>query len=91
MIDARRPQQVPGAVVSGRGSAPVLVGPGATGPLGLNETALAIWDLCDGNTSVEEMVAAVIELTGLDTVQVTHDVTGVVEEFAQHGLVTLGG
>lgn len=90
MTDIRRPQKIAGTAVSGRGSSPVLVAPGA-GPLGLNETALAIWDLCDGNTSVDEMVTAVVELTGLDTEHVTRDVAGVVGEFARLGLVTFGG
>ena len=89
MTDHRRPLRSPGAHLSGRGSEPVLAEAGRT--MGLNETALAIWDLCDGRTTVAEMVTAVIELTGLDTEHVTRDVAGVVGEFARLGLVTFGG
>ena len=88
VTDDRRPMQVAGATVSGRGSEPVLVESGRS--LGLNETALAIWDLCDGRTTVDEMVDAVVELTGLDVEQVGRDVVGVIEEFRSLGLVTFG-
>lgn len=89
MSDDRRPRRVPGALVSGRGSEPVLVDDGRS--LGLNETALAIWDLCDGSTTVDEMVDSVVELTGVDPGQVSRDVVGVIEEFRALGLVTFGG
>jgi pyrroloquinoline quinone biosynthesis protein D len=57
--------------------------------LGLNETALAIWDLCDGSTTVAEMVVAVVELTGIDADQVTADVVRVVDEYTRLGIVTI--
>lgn len=88
MTDHRRPLRSPDVQLSGRGSAPVLAEAGRT--LGLNETALAIWDLCDGRTTVDEMVVAVVELTGIDADQVSDDVGRVVEEFRHLGLVTFG-
>jgi hypothetical protein len=86
MTDDRRPVRAPDAHLSGRASGPVLVFTGRT--LGLNETALAIWDLCDGSTSVDEMVVAVVELTGIDETPVRADVVRVVDEFAALGVVT---
>lgn len=32
----------------------------------VNDTARAIWELCDGQTSADEMAEAVAQLTGLD-------------------------
>lgn len=54
----------------------------------LNETALAIWDLCDGETSPEEMVTAVVELTGMHPDVVTEDVERILGEFEEAGLLT---
>jgi pyrroloquinoline quinone biosynthesis protein D len=87
MTDTRCPARAPGARLSGRGSRPVLDFAGRT--LGLNETALAIWDLCDGSTTVAEMVVAVVELTGIDADQVTADVVRVVDEYTRLGIVTI--
>jgi PqqD family protein of HPr-rel-A system len=54
----------------------------------LNETALAIWDLCDGQTSPEEMVTAVVELTGMHPDVVTEDVERILKEFEDAGLLS---
>ncbi len=54
----------------------------------LNETALAIWDLCDGQTSPDEMVTAVCELTGMHPDIVTEDVQRILGEFEEAGLLT---
>jgi PqqD family protein of HPr-rel-A system len=54
----------------------------------LNETALAIWDLCDGQTSPEEMVTAVCELTGMHPDIVSEDVQRILGEFEEAGLLT---
>jgi PqqD family protein of HPr-rel-A system len=54
----------------------------------LNETALAIWDLCDGQTSADEMVTAVCELTGMHPDIVTEDVQRILGEFEEAGLLT---
>ena len=88
MTDHRRPIRVVGVSVSGRDSAPTLVG--APEIFRLNETALAIWDLCDGATTVDEMVDAVVEL-GLDDAQARADVQGVVDEFERLGVITASG
>lgn len=72
-------------MLAGRNSEPTLVG--APQILKLNETALAIWDLCDGATTVDEMVEAVVEL-GLDEQRARTDVEGVVDEFERLGVIT---
>jgi hypothetical protein len=40
----------------------------------LNDSARAIWELCDGETNPEEMAAAVSELTGLSRERAQADV-----------------
>lgn len=53
----------------------------------LNPSAFAIWELCDGETGTEEMVAAIAELTGLDATVAATEVTATVEALRALGLV----
>jgi PqqD family protein of HPr-rel-A system len=53
----------------------------------LNETALAIWDLCDGQTSAEEMIEAICQLCGMHPDVVGEDVDRILAEFEAAGLV----
>lgn len=56
----------------------------------LNETAQAIWDLCDGETTVVEMVDAICALTGMHRDIVVEDVDRILTEFGAAGLLTWG-
>jgi hypothetical protein len=47
----------------------------------MNNTALAIWDLCDGETKPEEMLNAIIELTRLPPEVVAEDLERILLEF----------
>lgn len=53
----------------------------------LNETALAIWDLCDGETRPEEMMTAICEVTGLPPEVVAEDVERILLEFDHAELI----
>jgi PqqD family protein of HPr-rel-A system len=53
----------------------------------LNETALAIWDLCDGETTAEEMIEAICQLCGMHPDVVEEDVDRILGEFEEAGLV----
>ncbi|MGH2554735.1 MAG: HPr-rel-A system PqqD family peptide chaperone [Actinomycetota bacterium] len=53
----------------------------------LNETALAIWDLCDGETKPEEMMSAICEVTGLPPEVVAEDVERILLEFDHAELI----
>jgi coenzyme PQQ synthesis protein D (PqqD) len=53
----------------------------------LNDTALAIWDLCDGETKPEEMVEAICQLCGMHPDVVDEDVDRILGEFGDAGLV----
>lgn len=61
--------------------------PGTGGAHLLNDTALAIWDLCDGATKPEEMVEAICQLCGMHPDVVGEDVGRILAEFEEAGLV----
>ena len=54
----------------------------------VNDTALAIWDLCDGTTTPDEMILAICELFGMHRDVVLEDVQRTLEEFDRAGLVS---
>jgi coenzyme PQQ synthesis protein D (PqqD) len=49
----------------------------------LNATATAIWVLCDGETTPDEMVEAICELSGLPGEVVTEDVRRILLQFEE--------
>jgi hypothetical protein len=53
----------------------------------LNDTALAIWELCDGDTTPAEMITAICDLCGMHRDIVTEDVERVLVDFDEAGLV----
>ena len=53
----------------------------------LNASALAIWEACDGYTTLNEIISALIELTDLADEQATADVTRTVEDLRKGGLI----
>ena len=54
----------------------------------LNRTAGQILEMCDGQTSQEQIVATICEQTGADKDTVSRDVAAMVAEFSTLGLVT---
>lgn len=55
----------------------------------LNSSALAIWELCDGRTTPEEMAEAISELTGLGVEVAAQDVRSALETLSELGLVSI--
>ncbi len=53
----------------------------------LNDSARAIWELCDGNTNASEMADAISELTGLSTEHAERDVSSTLEQLRQLDLI----
>jgi hypothetical protein len=53
----------------------------------MNDTALAIWDLCDGATRPDEMVGAICQVTQLPVDVVSEDVERILTEFDTAHLV----
>lgn len=54
----------------------------------LNDTALALWRLCDGRTSPEEMAASVSELFAVDERQARADVQAALQALADARLIS---
>lgn len=55
----------------------------------MNPSAFALWELCDGDTTPDEMVAAVADLTRVDEESARRDVEKGLAELAELGLVHL--
>ena len=54
----------------------------------LNATAMAIWVLCDGDTTPDEMVDAICELSGLPREVVEEDVRRILLQFEEADILT---
>lgn len=54
----------------------------------LNATAMAIWVLCDGETTPEEMVDAICQLSGLPREIVLEDVRRILARFTEVDILT---
>jgi hypothetical protein len=54
----------------------------------LNPTAHALWELCDGSTSVEEMIGAILQLFAVDRGVVRDDVAHALSQLTDLGLLT---
>ena len=57
----------------------------------LNDTALAIWQLCDGSTLPGEMVTAICQVSGMHRDVVEDDVRRILAEFDRAGLLNWRG
>lgn len=53
----------------------------------LNETALAIWELCDGETRADEMIEAICDLFGMHQDVVVEDVERICGDFEKASLI----
>ena len=53
----------------------------------LNTTALAIWQACDGETTIDEITEALVELTGLDSEDLRPDVEEAIATMTEQGLL----
>lgn len=91
MVTTRSPEAVPrhkpGAWLHESPQEAVLLDGGGRRLHKLNPTALAIWELCDGETTVEEMVTALCELFAADPEVVKRDVLAVFESFTAERLL----
>ena len=53
----------------------------------LNETAAALWELCDGSTTVEEMADAVAVVSDVDRAQLVEGIERVLHDLSDAGLI----
>jgi hypothetical protein len=55
----------------------------------LDATSMAIWEACDGRTTVEELIAAVGDLGGMDSDMSTRVVAMALGELEAAGLISM--
>lgn len=84
--DSDRPRHRPGVTLQAGGEGTQLVDPDGRKLHQLNATALALWELCDGETTVAEMVAAAGSLFGSEEV-LRADIEGALAAFAEVQLI----
>ncbi|MGH9063307.1 MAG: PqqD family protein [Acidimicrobiales bacterium] len=82
-----RPARAPGARLERQPGRYVLHDPDDNVVLALNESALALWELCDGETTTDEMVEAICRASSVSPEQATKDVQDTLHRFARDGLV----
>jgi len=80
------PRQHEGARIVAVGQTSAVVGPQAQRFV-LNETASALWELCDGATTPQEMVAAICLLFDADEWVIEADVERMLREFESRHLI----
>lgn len=83
----RRPVRHPRVVVQVLEEGAWLGDPSCNRWYSLNATALALWEQCDGCTTVEEMVRAVCDLFAVDCEVAALQVQAVLAELTQRALV----
>lgn len=69
------------------GNESVLVTPSGD-TFALNPTARAIWELCDGTTTVDELAVALSDVFAIDRATAIDDVAATIEQLRAVGLVT---
>ncbi len=83
-----RPRRVTGWALRRFQDGAVVSGGHASDMVAMNPTALALWELCDGATTVGEMVDAVYDLFGISPDQARRDVEAAVVQMRNAGVVT---
>jgi hypothetical protein len=83
----QRPVRKPEVWVRQAGQENAVYAPGSSEVYVMNETALAIWQLCDGVTSPQEMVDAICEISDMHPDVVEEDVTRILADFELAGLI----
>ena len=70
-----------------RGEESVLVTPSGS-TYALNPTARAIWELCDGTTTIDELADAISQVFAVDRATAAADVAATIEQLRSADLVT---
>jgi coenzyme PQQ biosynthesis protein PqqD len=86
MRDAERPHRRDGFLLQELDDEILLYHPEQTRAVYMNATATLIWGLCDGATSVAEIIG-LLEQSFPDAVDIAADVRATLQRFAQHGAI----
>jgi hypothetical protein len=87
-VGERRPLRNPHVLLREEGKEGFAINPRANSAHVMNATAVAIWVLCDGETTPTEMVTAVCELSKLPFEVVQEDVNRILGQFEEADLIT---
>lgn len=85
-----RPQRVPGVLIQEVSGNTVLLNPDSGQYYSLEEVAGSIWAQCDGEHTVEEIIAAVSREYDAEPAEVEADVLEFLAELQNEQLVTTG-
>ncbi len=85
----KKPRRAPGIASRKIGEETVLVSPKTGKVFVLNETGGLIWEMCDGERSVDQVAAHLAAEFGILPEQAGEDVLGLIQELAKRGLVEM--
>jgi hypothetical protein len=85
-VDAALPRRAAGVRVEHRHNDNVLTTSDGSAHV-LNDTALALWELCDGGTAPHEMVHALHQFYDADREEIDAAVRRILDDLAELGLV----
>ncbi len=88
VVQHGRPLRREGVTLRRSGDEIILYDPAEDRVHFVNETAAAIWELCDGETEEDEMIVAICQLTGMLPDIVREDVDRLLAEFTVAGLIS---
>lgn len=83
------PRKLGEAWVRREGDQTAVFDPASGRLLRLNDSAMALWELCDGSTSAAEMAGALSELTGLTADETLREVTQTLEVLLDQELISV--
>lgn len=85
-----RPQRCADILLQPAGAETLLYDPRTDDVHALNQTALAIWELCDGGHTTDDMAQTLrLRFNGVDNALLTADVNATLALFAQNRLLVL--
>jgi hypothetical protein len=84
---ASRPRRVRGTTLKRGRRRTVILGPQQEALLTVNATAAALFELCDGATSIEEIVGAICDLSSVPAERALDDVLRSLAQFARAGVI----
>ena len=89
-LDPIRPSQRPGTICHDVLDERVLYCPDIQQVVSLNESARAIWELCDGSRTMDDICAELTSETGLTVEQLWDDVRNAIDRLHDLKLLTRG-
>ena len=81
------PKRRDDVVVKMKRGSRMALGPGPDARHALNDTAFALWELCDGETSPDEMVEAICTLFATSATAVAGDIARTLARFTELDLI----